>query len=360
MTPPGANAPLRLPEKEAAALAEHLSSWFAKNHRKLPFRGTSDPYRIWLSEIMLQQTRVDTVIPYYEKFLKNFPNAQSLAAAPLEKVLGLWAGLGYYARARLLHRAAKCVVSEFQGEFPKDAEGLRKLPGVGAYTAGAIASIAYGLPEPAVDGNVVRVLSRLLLWKADTASPKDREAARPLVREILVHGDPAALTPALMELGATICTTANPGCAACPVEKFCEARRKNRVKEFPLAVERKKPKPVKLVALALTRKDGRVLLRRRPEEGGLFGGLWEIPCTKKNGKVPTTLSKLAGEMGFKYTREAKRLGKITHVLSHRKMDVELWAAPAPAGKASGKWVAPAEPDGLPLSALQRKLLALIV
>ncbi|MCB0218379.1 MAG: A/G-specific adenine glycosylase [Chrysiogenetes bacterium] len=353
--------PESLPARRAAAIARRLEAWFAGARREMPWREDRDPYRVWLSEIMLQQTRVATVIPYFEKFTAKFPRVEALAAADEQDVLSLWSGLGYYARARSLHKAAKVVANEFGGKFPESAEALRALPGVGPYTAGAIASIAFDEPAPAVDGNVVRVLSRLLAWQADTADPAARRAAEPLVTQILERGAPHVLTQAIMELGATLCLPANPACGACPLASICEAKKADKVARFPLAKARKKPKAVHLVALALLDSKGRVLMQKR-EGQALFGGLWEIPhlevATKKDHAA--ALKELAALQGQKGAGAPAHRGQVSHALTHRKFTLDLYAARAArAVKASSgrKWIDPHDPGALPLSSFQRKLLA---
>lgn len=325
----------------------------------MPWREDRDPYRVWLSEIMLQQTRVATVIPYFEKFIASFPCVEGLAAADEQEVLALWAGLGYYARARSLHKAAKVVADELGGEFPRTAAGLQALPGVGPYTAGAIASIAFDEPAPAVDGNVVRVLSRLQRWDADTANPAARRAAEPLVQAILQRGAPHVLTQAIMELGATICLPANPACTACPLATLCAAKKAGEVTQYPRAKARKKPRPVKLVALALLDTKGRVLVRKR-EGQALFGGLWEVPHLEAGADHGEALSELARQQGQNGKLRTAHRGQVTHTLTHRKFTVELYSARAeraPRRSANAKWVDPRAPADVPLSRFQRKLLA---
>ena len=327
----------------------------------MPWREDRDPYRVWLSEIMLQQTRVATVIPYFEKFTAKFPRVEALAAADEQDVLSLWSGLGYYARARSLHKAAKVVAGEFGGKFPENPEALRALPGVGPYTAGAIASIAFDEPAPAVDGNVVRVLSRLLAWEADTADPAARRAAEPLVVQILQRGRPHILTQAIMELGATICLPANPACGACPLSGLCEAKKRDKVACFPLAKARRKPKALHLIALALIDTKGRVLMQRREGEA-LFGGLWEVPHVEVAAKKEhaAALQKLARLQGQDRAGTPAHRGQVSHTLTHRKFTLDLYATPAArtvSGSTARKWIDPHDPGELPLSSFQRKLLA---
>ena len=207
-----------------ASLSRNLAAWYSLHRRRLPWRGTRDPYRIWVSEVMLQQTRVATVVPYYRRFLRRFPSLQALAGAPVEEVLSAWSGLGYYRRARALHAAAREVVDRLGGEIPADPSLLRRLPGVGSYTAGALSSIAFGLPEPALDGNSLRVFSRLLALGGDPRSPANRRVMEKAARRLLENGAPGDINQALMELGARICLPVSPRCDACPIRKECRAR----------------------------------------------------------------------------------------------------------------------------------------
>lgn len=252
------------------AFSKKVLTWFNKHGRKdLPWQTAISPYRVWISEIMLQQTQVSTVIPYYERFMKRFPDVRALARAPEDQVLHLWTGLGYYARARNLHRAAKIIVTEFRGQFPDTLESIQLLPGIGRSTAGAILSIAFQKPAPVLDGNVKRVLSRNLatnnldeLWKmAESFLPKQ---------------NPHHYAQAMMDLGAMICTRTKPKCELCPLEKQCEASLTDRISEFP-AKKSSKVLPVKqTILLVLKNKAGDVLLEKRPSKG-IWGGLWSLP-----------------------------------------------------------------------------------
>ncbi len=264
-----------------AAIAKNLAVWFGRAARDLPWRRTRDPYRIWLSEVMLQQTRVDTVIPYYERFLARFPDARALAEAPLDDVLALWSGLGYYSRARSLHQAAKQLVDEHAGVFPSSAEALRALRGVGPYTAGAIASIAFDAREPLVDGNVGRVLSRAYGVSLDARGTEAQKVFwETATRLVNAEADvpPSVLNQALMELGALVCSPTKPGCGVCPLAKLCVAHRDGLTEVLPVMSARAKPKPVAMVA-AVAWRGGRVLLAQRSAQG-LFGGMWEPPLVE--------------------------------------------------------------------------------
>jgi A/G-specific adenine glycosylase len=291
-----------------------LLAWYDANARDLPWRRTRDPYRIWVSEIMLQQTRVETVIPYYGRWVERFPSVEALAAAPLERVLEVWTGLGYYSRARNLHRAAGTVRDEHAGRVPPDPVALRALPGVGEYTAGAISSIAFELPEPAVDGNVKRVLSRLL----DLAEPTARAYSQN-ARALIDPDRPGDFNQAVMELGATVCRPRAPLCDECPLAQHCLAWARGTVSERPAPRKRKTPPHRRFGLAVLARNDGRFLVRRRPEQG-LLGGMLEFPNREysagedPSGVAADELASLARWTGPMGTPEA--LGTVEHAFTH--------------------------------------------
>ncbi len=330
-------------------VARRLEAWYRRHARDLPWRRDArDPYRVWVSEVMLQQTQVKTVIPYYERWMQHLPTVEALAAAPLEEVLGLWSGLGYYARCRNLHRAARRIVEVHAGRLPEDPGALEALPGIGRYTAGAIRSIAFQKPAPIVDGNVARVLLRLYGKEGD---PGNAAVSRWLWSraERLVQrcGRPGDFNQALMELGATVCTPAAPACEVCPVAVHCAARRTGRCSEIP--TPRRRPKRHArsgLVALA-TRGEERWLARRKAS--GLLGGLWEPPI-----------------VAAKEVAEATALGSVTHTFTHLELTLHVFGLACPAGTEGprpdpeiyeeARWVR--TPESLPLSRLARKILAL--
>jgi A/G-specific adenine glycosylase len=332
-----------------------LLAWYDEHARDLPWRRTRDPYSIWVSEIMLQQTRVETVIPYYTRFLSRFPDARALADAPLDDVLAHWSGLGYYRRARLLHEAARVVVREHGGNVPRAAVARRALPGIGAYTAGAIGSIAFDLPEPIVDGNVARVLSRVLCIETALG---ERETERTLWREaerISAGERPGALNQALMELGARVCTPVNARCGACPLAEQCVAKQRGRVDELPISAKKKAPKPVALVALIARAPDGRLWLAR--SDGSLFGGLWGCPLEQGAGR--DAAAALVERAGLKGELSRKKLGKITHVLTHRALTVEIFALARATGSEHEtlKQLSEGELSTVGVATLTRKILA---
>jgi A/G-specific adenine glycosylase len=346
------------PAARRRAIRRRLTEWYRRSHRDLPWRRTRDPYRIWLSEAMLQQTRVDTVIPFYERFLARFPHVSVLADADEQEVLRAWAGLGYYSRARNLKRAAEIIVEEHGGELPRDAESLRALPGVGAYTAGAIRSIAFGEPAPIVDGNVTRVLSRLL------AEPElERAQLWQLASELVEGSEPDVFNQALMELGATVCTPRSPRCAVCPLAGLCRAEKRGTPESFPARRARRPPQPVTALAGLVERRGtpAALLMFRRPDRG-LLGGLWEVPSLE--GDAPEALSQAIARRTGIVTRVGARVGTVRHAFTHRALTLEVVRLHRTRGRreppdlSSARWCSAAELADVPLSKLTRKTLAL--
>lgn len=319
-----------------------LIQWFRQNRRDLPWRRDRSPYRVWLSEMMLQQTQVETVIPYFHRFLDRFPTIDDLAAAPLGDVLKLWEGLGYYARARNLHKAAKVIVGELNGEWPRTVEGLLSLPGIGRYTAGAIASLAFDAHVPVLDGNVVRVLCRLFAIECDPKDVKVREELWKLAEALLpspnlgegpgVRVVAGEFNEALMELGALICTPRNPKCEACPLATFCEAKKRGLQDRLPIKTKRK-PLPHYDVTAAVIRKNGRILIAQRPL-GGRLGGLWEFPGGKVEAgeTLPQCLRReIREELGIRI-RVGKPITSIDHAYTHFKITLHAFECELVSGK----------------------------
>ena len=307
-----------IPEKkEAEAISTALLRWFDAHARDLPWRGSRDPYAVWVSEVMLQQTRVETVRTYYGRFLGRFPTVRALAAASPADVLSAWAGLGYYRRARALHAAAREVEARLGGELPDTARALRELPGVGAYTAGAVASIAFGERASAVDGNVARVLSRLFALELTIGTAQAARKLEPLANTLVSAVRPGDHNQAMMELGATVCTPRSPACSACPLADRCVARRTGREDELPITAKKREAPVVRLTAaIAAGEGPGAFVLARRPYEG-LYGGLWEPPMIEATGpRAKASLLSGGLELG-------PRLGSIKHVLTHRVLDVSV-------------------------------------
>jgi A/G-specific adenine glycosylase len=346
----------------AKRLRTKLLAWYDLNRRDLPWRRTRDPYAIWISEAMLQQTRVETVIPYWERFLERLPDVQALADAPEEEVYSLWAGLGYYSRARNLHAAARMVVDEFEGAVPDESDDLLRLPGVGRYTAGALASIAFDRPEPIVDGNVARVLSRQLGMRSDVSQPKTsarlwREAAA------LVEGPrPGDLNQALMELGALVCTPKAPDCKTCPWTRSCDARRMGDAESLPIKKSKPKVKRVRAVAVLLERGARALAVRR--ESGGLLGGLWELPGAEvAHGEKPLeAAARVVREQLGSEPPGLEEAGRVRHLFTHRDMALHLFRSPAPDGRvrkngiSEHRWVSGPDLFDLPIATLTRKAL----
>lgn len=346
-----------------SALGRTLVAWYRSHARDLPWRQTRDPYRIWVSEIMLQQTQVDTVIPYYHRFLDRFPTVQRLAAAPTDDVLKAWEGLGYYSRGRNLQKAAQAVVELYGGEMPDDPVALRALPGIGDYTVGAIASIAFGRPVPAVDGNVLRVVSRLAAWDHDIAKP----AAKATVAAwVAAHFPPDAagdFTQALMELGATVCTPAHPNCLNCPVAGSCQAKAQDRVGVLPVKSAKTPPRPARSW-VAIIEDGDHVLVQRRPATG-LLAGLWEFPTylaqPDETGEAALTTA-LGRDLGVPVTIQAP-LTAVQHTFSHIRMTYDAYtgrlAGPRPAPGDDRRWVGLDALDTLAFSKAQLKLIAVV-
>lgn len=303
-------------------IAEKLLSWYQANKRPLPWRDDPIiPYQIWLSEIMAQQTRMTTVVPYYEAFLEKFPDIESLASAKEDDVLKQWEGLGYYSRARNLHKAAKLLNSEYDAQLPKTAKELKKLPGIGDYTAAAIASIAFGEAVPAVDGNVLRVASRLEAFGEDISLPKSKESISKIVGKWIPKDASGDFTQAMMELGAVICTPKQASCASCPLKEICLAFSIGLVSNLPFKQSAKKPKILHRAVLLMQDENERWLLRKRKER--LLNGLWEFPgwdC--KAGQEKASLKKLLQSWNLPSTKNLKSIGHAKHVFTHLQWEME--------------------------------------
>ncbi|WP_043930926.1 A/G-specific adenine glycosylase [Bacillus sp. EB01] len=305
---------------------DDLISWFRAEQRSLPWRLNKDPYKVWVSEIMLQQTRVDTVIPYYHRFMEQFPTIDALANADEDKVLKAWEGLGYYSRARNLQAAVREVKEKYNGIVPDTPEEIATLKGVGPYTAGAILSIAYGIPEPAVDGNVMRVLSRILLIREDIAKPSSRKIFEKAVRVLISPDSPSDFNQALMELGALVCTPTSPSCLLCPVREHCQAFHEGAQNELPIKAKKKKPRELRLAAAVIEDEAGRILIRKRPNEG-LLANMWELPSVELHLPFADDrkgLSGLYNEFLDVDVEFGEALGQIQHIFSHLIWNVTVY------------------------------------
>jgi len=331
--------------------------WYRKNKRDLPWRRTTDPYAIWVSEIMLQQTQVATVIPYYKNFLKFFPSVRDLARADLSRVLKVWEGLGYYSRARNLHRASQIVSNHYHGEIPDQLKDLRTLPGIGRYTAGAILSIAFNKEAPVLDGNVKRVLSRLFTIADSPVRGETEGLLWRLSESLLPKGHASSFNQGLMDLGATTCTPKEPRCSQCPLRDLCKGRASGDPERFPVRTLKKKIPHIEAVS-AVILKNGRVLLRQRPPEG-LLGGLWEFPNWKNEEKKTSRLrlrlrNYIKKEM--RMTVEVNELiGSFRQTFSHFKLTLQVFHCHYLNGKAKGKWVPIQKLHAFPMSRIHRRI-----
>lgn len=319
---------------QKSKIARNLLDWYAAHARQLPWRSNPKPYTVWVSEVMLQQTRVETVIPYFERWMARFPTLESLAVASLEDVLSMWEGLGYYSRARNLHRAARIVMERFGGEIPQDAKSLQRLPGIGRYTAGAIASIAFGRDEPTLDGNIRRVLARLFDLSLPAGSSEGENLLWELAAAHLPPGRAGSYNQALMELGALICTPV-PQCERCPLSADCRARALGVQADRPVRL-RKPRTPHYTVTAAVIRRDGQVLIGKRPPDG-LLGGLWEFPGGKlEPGEQPESglRREVREELGVE-VEVVRSLGTYRHAYTHFRVTVQAFYCNLLAGEPRG-------------------------
>lgn len=362
-------------EEKIASFREKLLAWYDANKRALPWRRTQDPYKIWISEIMLQQTRVDTVIPYYERFLDWFPTIKDLANAPEEKLLKAWEGLGYYSRVRNMQKAAQQMMENHGGVFPSSYEEISKLKGIGPYTAGAIASIAFGLPEPAVDGNVMRVLARLFEVDYDIGIPANRKIFQAMM-EILIDPDrPGDFNQALMDLGSDIESPVNPRPEESPVNEFSAAYQHGTMDRYPIKAPKKKPVPVYLTAFIIKDSQGRYLLEKNEREG-LLSGFWHFPLIEVDSLSENQgqLSLLDGQghavdnpeiLSFEQDYDLvidwqdRSYPIVQHIFSHRKWQVQLRYGLVKEGEQESSestvWLTPEEFSDYPFAKPQQKI-----
>lgn len=347
-------------------VADHLLDWYKENARKLPWRECSDPYAIWVSEVMLQQTRVETVIPYFERWMERFPEIASLAVADQSEVLNLWEGLGYYSRARNLHRAAKVVVEEYGGILPADIRALRRLPGIGRYTAAAIASIAFGLDEAALDGNIRRVLSRVFDVDEPDRSADGERRLWSLAKQHLPAGRAGEFNQALMDMGATVCTAKSPDCSKCPIREFCQAYALGIQDQRPVRQAKPKPPHYQVTAAVISR-DGKIFIARRPQHG-LLAGMWEFPGGKVHqgeGLRECLQRELMEELAVK-VRVGEPVGVYEHAYTHFSITLHAFecrlgngSEPQALEHSEFAWVEPGELIDYPMGKVDRQIASRI-
>ena len=303
-------------------ITQDLIHWYRDFSRPLPFRESPTPYSIWISEIMAQQTQIHTLLPYYQRFVAQFPSVFDLAKADESEVLKLWEGLGYYSRAKNLHKAAKIVVSSYHGQLPQNEKELLALPGIGPYTAGAILSIAFGLPFAAVDGNVLRVITRLFNWEDDISLAKTKKKVGNAVVSMM-DNDPGMLNEALMELGALVCTPKNPSCPTCPIHCHCLGLKHNQVANLPQKSKSVTKKRMAMEVGIIMTNDHRIYIEKRGTKG-LLSGLWGFPIYEKQGAIPEAELYHQLNSTFPALTKGEYLGKTTHVFTHIIWDMDVY------------------------------------
>ncbi len=357
--------PFHLNPQDLSCIRKRLQAWYADNHRKLPWRETPEPYPIWVSEVMLQQTQVKTVLAYYDRFLKRFPTIQSLARADQQDVLKLWEGLGYYSRARNFHKAAIQVYSQHSGQIPADWNTFRQLPGVGDYIASAVLSIAFNQPFAVVDGNVKRVISRLFAMDTPVNGSRAHVAFQGPATALLDRNAPGVFNQAMMELGALICKPVKPVCARCILDQFCAAFASHQVDVYPKRVKAL-PVPLYPVVAGVVYHQGRILITQRKPEGFL-GGLWEFPGGKiQEGESPADacVREIKEETGV-LARIVSHLCQVKHAYTHFKIQMQVFVCHAISGavRLNGpvdfRWIAPDDMDLYPFPGANHKFLGLL-
>lgn len=352
--------------KDIAFIRENLVGWFQKNQRDLPWRKTYDPYQVWISEIMLQQTQVVTALPYFDRWMKKLPDVRAVASATEESLLKLWEGLGYYSRVRNIQKAARLIMSEHGGSFPSDYDAILRLPGVGNYTAGAISSIAFNQNRPLVDGNVIRVIARLLDFRGNTRLPESIASFWKRASEILPAGRARDFNQGLMELGAMVCKPQNPDCGRCPVQKICSSFRAGTMNDLPHRGEAVRTESIR-VAIAVIRKGGKIFIQKRPASG-LMPGLWEFPGGKINQKETPerALSREVGEETGLSITNVRPVMRLRHAYTRFRVDLYCFEADYGAGRVKlraasrGKWVPPETLKNYPFPAANVRLIARIL
>ena len=354
-----------LDDSTCMVIGKSLARWYDRNKRDLPWRRSKDPYAIWVSEVMLQQTQVQTVIPYYHRFLERFPDVVSLARSDLQSVLKVWEGLGYYSRARNLHKAAGMVAAEEKGRIPHAWESFRRLPGVGDYIAAAVLSIAFGQAHAVADGNVKRVIARLFMVDVPVNQASSHRVFNALAGRLLDERRPDRHNQAMMELGALTCTPRNPRCGDCPVSQFCQALHRDVVRFYPRRTQRQ-PLPVRKMVAGVVFKKGKVLLVQRPEQG-LLGGLWEFPGGVLDAGVDP-VEACAGQLEKIVNLQVAvslHLGTVSHTYTHFRLQMDICLCRWRSGRVrlNGpvrfRWLSPARIGDLPLHGAVQKVLAMV-
>ena len=350
-----------------SAFRRRLLAWFGKHGRALPWRSTADPYAIWVSEIMLQQTQVATVIPYYGRFLSRFPNVAALAAADERQVMRWWEGLGYYRRARQLHAAAKRIAADYGGQFPRDAEVVRRLPGIGRYTAGAVLSFAFDAREPILEANTLRLFARLLALREDPLSGAGQKILWSAATAILPKRGSGALNQALMELGSQVCTPREPRCAECPVASFCIANREGLQEHLPTRAAKPKIEHVREASVVIWRGDKVFLVQRAA--GERWAGLWDFPrfalCADEESEVHRELIDAVDRLYGVRIEPRRLLTTLRHSVTRFRItllcyEVDLTSANTKNSQADERWVRPAALADYPLSMTGRKIAQLVI
>lgn len=335
--------------------ASHLLAWYQDHKRQMPWRGEADPYKIWISEIMLQQTRVDQATPYFQNFISLFPTVYDLAKAEQQEVLKAWEGLGYYSRARNLHAASKMVVEDFDGKLPESYDEIIKLKGIGPYTAAAVTSIAFNKPNAVVDGNVIRVLTRYYGIEDDTRGTKTRHKVQELADELIDVNKPGDFNQAMMELGSEVCTPSNPDCENCPIQTGCVATKMAKTEVIPYKSPAKK-KPHHIIGVGIIEReiDNKILITLRPNDA-MLGGLWEFPGGKQEAgeEIQQTIEReLKEELGVE-VKAYKELMNLKHAYSHFSITMHAWfctlisGEPKPKESQEVRWVSRDELEEFP-------------
>ena len=348
------------------SFVQPLLHWYCQNARQLPWRDHPDPYVVWVSEIMLQQTRVETVLPYFERWMQLFPTLGDLANASQQEVLSAWEGLGYYSRARNLHRAAQVVLSEYGGELPRDLKALRRLPGIGRYTAGAIASIAFGMDEPALDGNIRRVLARIFNVSEPARSPHGESVLWDLAAANLPSSQAGDYNQALMDLGSTLCTPRSPDCPRCPVAGYCQALALGIQEQRPV-LDARPVTPHYVVTAAVIRRAQEVLITQRPPDG-LLGGLWEFPGGKlePGEDLASCLQReIREELGAEIT-VGGQVGVFRHAYTHFRVTLHAFLCTLANGREPRalqvhdlRWITPPQLGEYPMGKIDRQIARVI-